>query len=88
MNENAADQCAHGATHAAGEDAWAVECQQDDLIHTARNDAERLLRSLTIFLDLARLDAEKATSKSKKYCSVDDYPGYLSEVRKRATDRG
>ena len=62
--------------------------RQDDLLHTARNDAERLLRILDDFLDLARLEAEKSSLNKRRIAPVDLVQDILNESRKRAGDKG
>ena len=58
--------------------------QQESLLQTARTDAERLLRILDDFLDLARLESEKANLKKRPIAPVEMVHLMMHDARAQA----
>jgi signal transduction histidine kinase len=58
--------------------------QQDALLQTARTDAERLLRILDDFLDLARLESEKANLKRQATSPIEMVHLMMHDMRAQA----
>ncbi len=66
----------------------ALTPKQDELVQTARNDAERLLRILNDLLDLARLEGGNAELRRENIKPADLLAGMVTEMTDRAAARG